>query len=533
MPTSPLYQLTSGSTIGTDELVFQRLSDPVTLNQETLGQELYPRTAAEISVGITPVQYQYPVGHVLRYAVNTTPGTTDMTAAIQAAVNVQDAASTYDIATLYEYSIPAVDLGSEELVVSSAVTYGTALRVTGQGARLKPSASTFFCFEPTAPGDGWRIYIDGVSCIGGKFLDIDNNNLDAGLIKIRECRLLECVQAFDVDAQSSQMVVEDCLLYKCNTIANINACDDFQIIRGWIKEAARTANEQASINNSGKLQMQGVLLVPASPGAYTETAWINNNYDAALVAGGGKSGGVYIDRCRFGGETGSKTIVNNYADADLSYEVIPTGVWITNSELYSVNGTTGTTRGMIRLFALPNVIFMRGNSGFVDCLPLVWGTGVTPATEVSGKETYCQIVLDNEHKTKYNVYDDPTNWMLPDLYDIEAVGRYRNVTAASTTLTNGLSGFSFTNTGSAANNNVVLPTAIAGLEFTIRRDSATYKLRAVPQAADKIIGASAANKYLEITTDGVGVHLKCHVDGFWDIVGVINQTYGTGYGFEP
>ena len=85
MPTSPLYQLTSDGTIGSAPLVFQRLSDPVTLNQQTLGQELYPRTAAEIAAGITPTDYIQPPGWVTRYGTNTTPGTTDMTAAIQAA----------------------------------------------------------------------------------------------------------------------------------------------------------------------------------------------------------------------------------------------------------------------------------------------------------------------------------------------------------------------------------------------------------------------------------------------------------------
>jgi hypothetical protein len=45
----------------------------------------YPRTAAEISAGVTPVNYQYAPGVIDRYGVNTVPGTTDMTAAINAA----------------------------------------------------------------------------------------------------------------------------------------------------------------------------------------------------------------------------------------------------------------------------------------------------------------------------------------------------------------------------------------------------------------------------------------------------------------
>ncbi len=43
------------------------------------------RTAAEVTAGVTPVNYAYQPGHVYRYGTNTAPGTTDMTAAIQAA----------------------------------------------------------------------------------------------------------------------------------------------------------------------------------------------------------------------------------------------------------------------------------------------------------------------------------------------------------------------------------------------------------------------------------------------------------------
>lgn len=50
------------------------------------------RTPAEVSAGITPVNYAYPPGFIERYGTNTTPGTTDMTAALVAA-NAQSVAS--------------------------------------------------------------------------------------------------------------------------------------------------------------------------------------------------------------------------------------------------------------------------------------------------------------------------------------------------------------------------------------------------------------------------------------------------------
>lgn len=56
----------------------------------------YPQTAAEIAAinpstgepGIVPVNYSYPPGNVYRYGTNTSPGTTDMTYALQASLNV-------------------------------------------------------------------------------------------------------------------------------------------------------------------------------------------------------------------------------------------------------------------------------------------------------------------------------------------------------------------------------------------------------------------------------------------------------------
>ena len=48
----------------------------------------YARTAAEVAIGVTPTNLAYPAGYVYRYGTNTTPGTTDMTSAINTCANV-------------------------------------------------------------------------------------------------------------------------------------------------------------------------------------------------------------------------------------------------------------------------------------------------------------------------------------------------------------------------------------------------------------------------------------------------------------
>jgi hypothetical protein len=64
------------------------------LSAETIGRALYPRTAAEIAEGVTPTNYTIPshdacgIVYVNRYGTNTTPGTTDMSDALQSAVDV-------------------------------------------------------------------------------------------------------------------------------------------------------------------------------------------------------------------------------------------------------------------------------------------------------------------------------------------------------------------------------------------------------------------------------------------------------------
>ncbi len=60
---------------------------PVISSQSQIGLALYPRTDGETSASVTPTNYQYEPGNVLRYGTNTTPGTTDMTTAIQAAID--------------------------------------------------------------------------------------------------------------------------------------------------------------------------------------------------------------------------------------------------------------------------------------------------------------------------------------------------------------------------------------------------------------------------------------------------------------
>lgn len=86
--TNIYYRVTTSDpiTIGTTSIVFELVAGALT--QGTIGAAFYPRSSAEASAGVTPTNYFYTYGHVYRYGTNATPGTTDMTSAINTAANV-------------------------------------------------------------------------------------------------------------------------------------------------------------------------------------------------------------------------------------------------------------------------------------------------------------------------------------------------------------------------------------------------------------------------------------------------------------
>jgi hypothetical protein len=90
----------------------------------------YAQTAAEIAAMVTPVNYAYAPGNVLRYGTNTTPGTTDMTAALKAAVNQSNQVSPNPphspIGT-------AVYIPSGIYNISSTITLYAGTKITGDG----------------------------------------------------------------------------------------------------------------------------------------------------------------------------------------------------------------------------------------------------------------------------------------------------------------------------------------------------------------------------------------------------------------
>lgn len=93
---------------------------------------------SEASLALPIVQPQYEPGNVLRYAFNTTPGVTDMTAAIQAALDVLYLSGLVDD----EFGAARCYIPSGDYLVSSTIYFRTHSVIIGQAAGLGAQRGT-------------------------------------------------------------------------------------------------------------------------------------------------------------------------------------------------------------------------------------------------------------------------------------------------------------------------------------------------------------------------------------------------------
>ena len=165
----------------------------------------YPVTAAETSAGVTPTNYQYEPGNILRYGSNTSPGVTDMTTAIQSAIDILDGTASGGVV----YFPPG------EYLVTSALTYqqtGTSavnpgVSFIGDGRRTSKitySGTSGFCLNikgaasMAVSATGRLGLIEGINIKGLGFTGTGetSGNTDGGIY----------VQGYN------HLLIEDCLV---------------------------------------------------------------------------------------------------------------------------------------------------------------------------------------------------------------------------------------------------------------------------------------------------------------------------------
>jgi hypothetical protein len=112
-------------------------------------------------------------------------------------------------------------------------------------------------------------------------------------------------------------------------------------------------------------------------------------------------------------------------------------------------------------------------------------------------------------------------YIITPLQQTERVATYTGTTNAITAL---MSGQTFTNNGEgAAATQIQLPAAVAGLKYTIIRNSASYAFQVDPDGTEIIRNAGTAGgagKYLSLDTNAGSVTLQCSVAGAWEITAI-------------
>ena len=137
-----------------------------------------PRTAAEIAAGITPVNYQYPVGNVKRYGA-AGDGVTDDTVAIQTAINVFNPWNTFVNIGNYNQTTPdysragTVFLPAGQYLINSPLLL--APNITLQGATFNGGAA-----GTTTTGNTldqlMTTIIAGAGFLSGNYYMVDTGN---------------------------------------------------------------------------------------------------------------------------------------------------------------------------------------------------------------------------------------------------------------------------------------------------------------------------------------------------------------------
>jgi hypothetical protein len=146
------------------------------------------QTAAETAAGVTPINYTYAPGMVDRYGTNTTPGTTDMTIAIQRAISVATASANLGTGGVVTF------LSATYLFTS--LTMATNVQLVGQGplATILTTATAGNGIAMTSPinqAQGVRTEVRDLQIIctngsntGGGYVDVAGT-----LVRLRNVRI--------------------------------------------------------------------------------------------------------------------------------------------------------------------------------------------------------------------------------------------------------------------------------------------------------------------------------------------------------
>lgn len=347
-------------------------------------------------------------------------GITDNTAAFQAAldeaVSRQKVFTGGDVGggTYTATRIPVIVPAGDYYLASSVYLhyYGEIrgdARAFLRGARHGEPDGTHFLFDSRAVADGglgngmWQYDLSGFSAFKARGLvAFDNDNLDQGHVHIHDIEVKGMDDAIWIEnAQSSRVIIENFKSDRCVHFLHNERCDMISVKDGWISQGVLTSNWDSTIRHQrGQMYVQDVIGVPTLHTGM-DPSWFSNgnrnDWAEVLVSS------LHLDGFRAGGETGSCTLVNNFARADVTYPVYGTGVVIQDCDVFVVNKSLSTNGHScaIRLFKIPNRVVMTDCTGLVDTDYYVtwWNGDSIPAGEYPPEDNYG---ANREYRIEHN-----------------------------------------------------------------------------------------------------------------------------------
>lgn len=533
-----------------DGLPTPALLSSATMTQATIGALLYPRTAAEISAGVTPTNYAERPGWLARYGTNTTPGTTDLTTAVANCIAVSAthrAVFPAETVVTGKFTIPAGGsvylppgcvlkdsgvLGASDRLVNIT---NDNVHIEGWGAKVQMDRADYTTGEQRhgvyiygahdvtieglessdSGGDGF--YIGGAA--GDPATDVTlfmckgDNNRRQGLSVVNARRFRDIdgewtnttgtapSAGIDIEPNATTDVLEDIVIVRPRCTGNdgpgieiflaawnsvSNYCD-ITIVRPYTAD-----NGNVSVGGRYRPGID-INRIPSTTPCRGRIRIIDPQCVDETVAG------IHVYNWDVNGPLVEiiRPAVINPNQIQGSTSSIHGGIILYNDTTYT------TTPGNVRIESP----LVRDDDGFINA-------GSLNPFRVTGAWTNVEIT-----NPRY-AYAGTHPWLI----DATASVTIRNDSEVRFDTSNGQTmtdwrflGRTITNNGATGTITHALPAAVVGavLDFALMESQA---VRIDPNGSEQIVPTgSAGGKYIEASARGARVRLRCREAGFWDM----------------
>lgn len=258
---------------------------------------------------------------------------------------------------------------NKKYIIDDSITGGDYLSIHGDGSAICTSAAYPFTQTYDLITDiGYDPRISGIHFFGGINVLVFPENAQGFDIFIDNCKFQEwsgtAIKGSTVP-HAQNLVVGNSLFYPRETTSVIA---EIAFDRAEFKNCQINGYSDTFFINHDNLTIAGMAGSPIK-GATTPVTWIEN-----------RGIRLTLDNCRFGGESGTRTIVDNYTASGGNN---PTSIVIQNNEMYS------TGYPVVRFYDIPDHFAFKNNNGMVGSYPFYFDSAIPQTTlDVIGKRTF-------------------------------------------------------------------------------------------------------------------------------------------------